>query len=155
VTFTRADLERSIAQHAVVAGIPPGSIDAPTRDALDQPAYDKMIERKLLSDEAKRRNLWPSDDEVKKEREKLLATLPPGKSIDDALKAMNSDEKQFAQDVASDVAIGKLFEAMKKEAGAPDDKTLHKVYDDNKAKFVVPDSASAMHILVKVEKDAK
>src|SRR4051812_7137804 len=27
-TFTHADLERAIAQHAVVAGIPPGSIDA-------------------------------------------------------------------------------------------------------------------------------
>src|SRR5438874_2628292 len=50
VTFTRADLERAISQHAVVAGIPPDSLDAPTRDALEQPAYDKMIERKLLSD---------------------------------------------------------------------------------------------------------
>ena len=155
VTFTRADLERSIVQHAVSAGISPQNVDTPTRDALEQPAYDKLIERKLLSDEARRRNLWPAPDEVKKERDKMVATLPPGKTLDDALKAFGSDEKQFDADLASDVAIGKLFEALKKEQPAPDDAKLKKIYDENKDKFVVPDTASAMHILVGVEKDAR
>ncbi|HEY4221650.1 MAG TPA: peptidylprolyl isomerase [Myxococcota bacterium] len=154
-TFTRADLERSISQHAVVAGIPPGNLDAQTRDALEQPAYDKMIERKLLSDEARRRNLWPTDDEVKKQRDQMVSSLPAGKTMADMLKAMNSDEKQFNDDIASDVAIGKLFEAMKKEEPPPDDAKLKKIYDDNKDKFVVPDTASAMHILVKVPREAK
>ena len=59
-----------------------------------------------------------------------------------------------ADRLASDVAIGKLFEAMKKETPPPDEAALKKIYDDNKDKFVVPDTASAMHILVKVDKDA-
>ncbi len=155
VTFTRADLERSIAQHAAVAGIPPANLDAPTRDALEEPAYEKLIERKLLSDEARRRNLWPSDDEVNKERDRLLGTLPKGQTLQDVLAQMHSDEKTFTTDVASDVAIGKLFEALKKETPPPPDAEVKKFYEENKAKFVVPDTTSAFHILVAVKKDAK
>lgn len=155
VTFTRAELERAIAQHAVVAGIPPSAIDAPTRDALEAPAYEKLVERHLLGREAKKRKLWPTDDEVKVESEKLKKTIPEGKTFAEALQSMGTDEKSFMEDLASDVAIGKLFESMKKEAPALDEAALKKVYEENKDKFVVPDTAEASHILVRVAKDAK
>lgn len=155
VTFTRADLERAIAQHAVVAGIPPNSLDAQTRDALEAPAYEKLIERHLLGSEARRRGLWPSDAEVKQERDKLTATLPPGKTLDEALKSMGSDEKTFIVDLASDVAIGRLFEKLKAEQPVPDAAHLKQIYEENKAKFAVPDTAQASHILIRVSKDAK
>lgn len=154
VTFTRADLERAIAQHAVVAGIPPQSLDAPTRDALEQPAYEKLIERHLLSREAKKRGLWPSDADVNAEADKLKATIPAGKTFAEALATMGADENSFLGDLASDVAIGKLFESMKKDAGSGDEASLRKVYEENKDKFKVPDSAEAAHILVRVAKDA-
>jgi peptidyl-prolyl cis-trans isomerase C len=155
VTFTRADLERSIAQHAVVAGIPPSAVDAPTRDALEAPAYEKIVERFLLSREAKQRALWPTDDEVTAAGDNLKKTIPAGKTFADALQSMGTDEKSFLADLASDVAIGKLFEAMKKESAALNDAALHKVYDENKDKFTVPDSAAASHILARVAADAK
>ena len=155
VTFTRAELERAIAQHAVVAGIPPSAIDAPTRDALEAPAYEKLIERHLLGREAKKRSLWPTDAEVLAESEKLKKTIPEGKTFAEALQSMGTDEKAFMTDLASDVAIGKLFEAMKKESPAVDEAALKKVYDENKDKFTVPDTAEAAHILVRVAKDAK
>lgn len=154
VTFTRADLERAIAQHAVVAGIPPQSLDAPTRDALEQPAYEKLIERHLLGKEAKKRGVWPSEADVKAEAEKLKATIPPGKTFEEALQSMGTDEKGFLADLASDVAIGKLFEAMRKDMGAGDEAALKKVYEENKDKFKVPDTAEAAHILVRVPKGA-
>lgn len=154
VTFTRADLERAIAQHAVVAGIPPTALDAPTRDALEQPAYEKLIERHLLGKEAKKRTLWPTDAEVNAEAAKLKATIPPGKTFEEALASMGTDEKGFLGDLASDVAIGKLFEAIKKEMGAGGDAALRKVYEENKDKFKVPDTAEAAHILVRVQKGA-
>lgn len=155
VTFTRADLERAIAQHAVVAGIPPSAVDAPTRDALESPAYEKLVERHLLGREAKKRGLWPTDAEVNAEADKLKQTIPPGKTFAEALASMGTDEKGFVADLASDVAIGKLFEALKKEMGPPDDAALKKVYEENKDKFKIPDTAEAAHILVRVEKGAK
>jgi peptidyl-prolyl cis-trans isomerase C len=155
VTFTHADLERAISQHAVVAGIPPMAIDAQMRDALEQPAYEKLIERQLLGQEAKRRGLWPNDAAVQEQKQKLMSTLPPGKSLDDALKAMNTDEQHFMADLASDVAIGALFDAMKKEAPPPDEAALKKFYEDNKDRFRTKDTAQALHILVRVGKDAK
>jgi peptidyl-prolyl cis-trans isomerase C len=154
VTFARADLERTIAQHAVVAGIPPLSLDAQTRDALEAPAYEKLIERELLSSEARRRGLWPTPAEVDGEKAKLTASLPPGKSLAEALAAMGSDETSFVTDLTSDVAIGRLFEAMKKEHGAPDDARLKAVYEEHKDKFKVPDTAQASHILVRLAQDA-
>lgn len=155
VTFTRADLERAISQHAVVSGIPPASLDAQTRDALEAPAYEKLIERQLLGGEARRRGFWPTDEEVTKERDKLAATLPPGKTLAEALKTMGSDEKTFVVDLASDVAISRLFEAMKNEQKVPDEARLKQIYEENKAKFVVPDTAQASHVLIRVAKDAK
>ena len=155
VTFTRAQLERGISQHAVVAGIPPSAIDAPTRDALEGPAYEKLIERHLLGREANKRQLWPSDAEVKAESDKVKATIPEGKTFAEALTAMGADEASFLLDIASDVAIGKLFEALKKELPPLDNAALKKVYEQNKDKFQVPDTAEASHILLRVAQDAK
>lgn len=154
VTFTRADLEKAIQQHAFMAGIPPTAVDGQMRDALEAPAYEKLIERELLGLEAKRRGLWPTDTEVQAQRDKLVAALPVGKTFEQALKVLGTDEASFMVNLKSDLAISKLFEAMKAEQPAVGEAKLRQVYEENKDKFLVPDSARASHILVRVEKDA-
>ena len=153
-TFTRADLERTMSQAASLAGIPPDALEGEMKDAFEAPAYEKLIERALLGREAKRRNLWPSDDEAKAAREEMTKSLPKGKSVDDVFKAMHTDAAGFEKDIAADVAIGKLLKALDAEMPAPDKAKVDKLYAENKGAFVVPDTASAAHILVKVDRGA-
>jgi peptidyl-prolyl cis-trans isomerase C len=154
VAFTRADVDRTLYQAAALAGVPPEMVDAQMRDAFEQPAYEKLVERTLLVKEAKRRNLWPSDDDAKKSTDELLKTLPPGKTLADMLSQLGIDEATFREDVRRDVAIGNLLKALQAEMPPPPDDVVNKIYADNKAVFTIPDAASASHILVKVDRAA-
>jgi parvulin-like peptidyl-prolyl isomerase len=150
-TFTRADVERTLLQAAALAGVPPEMVDASMRQAFEQPAYEKLIERTLLVQEAKRRGLWPAADEVQRAAEEMKKTLPEGKTLDDVLHAIGVDEPAFLDDVRCDVALGKLLSALQAEVPAPSDAIVDKLYADNQSRFTIPDVAEAAHILVKVD----
>lgn len=154
VAFTRGDVDRTLYQAAALAGVPPDMVDAQMRDAFEQPAYEKLIERTLLVQEAKRRSLWPSDDEAQKATAEMLKTLPPGKSLNDVLSQLGVDEASFRDDIRRDLAIANLLKALQAALPPPSDDAVNKIYADNKAVFTVPDTASASHILVKVDRAA-
>ncbi|MCC7070463.1 MAG: peptidylprolyl isomerase [Deltaproteobacteria bacterium] len=154
VTFTRADLERAIQQHAASMGMPPSDMVPEVRDTLEAPAYEKIVDRQLFSTEAKKRGLWPSDQKVAEEREKILRTLPPSLTIDGFFAKLGTDDVGFRKEIATDVALGALFEALQKEQKKPDPKIVRQFFDDNKDKFVKPEAASASHILVRLERGA-
>ena len=152
VVITKADLDRSMAQAAALAGVPPEMLDAQMKSAFELPAYEKLIERSLLAKEARRRGLWPTDADVKAKRDEMLKSLPPGKTLADVLAAVGADEKSFDADLHVDVAIAALLKALEAEAKKPDPKEIAAIYEANKAVFTVPDTASAAHILVKVDR---
>ncbi len=154
VNYTKADHERALLQAAGLAGIPPDMLDAQTRTAFEQPAYEKLIERTLLVKEAKKRKLWPSDAEAAQKREEIVKTLPPGKTLDQMLKAVAADEKSFAEDLRVDVAIGKLLQDIEKNVPPPPPAQVEAVYQQNKSVFDIPDITAAAHILVRVDRGA-
>jgi peptidyl-prolyl cis-trans isomerase C len=154
VAFTRADVERTLYQAAALAGVTPEMVDVQMRDAFEAPAYEKLIERTLLVKEAKRRKLWPSDDEAKKSTDEMLKTLPPGRTLPDVLNQLGVDEAAFREDIRRDAAIAKLLTALKDELPPPSDDVVTKIYNDNQGVFTIPDTASASHILVKVDRAA-
>ena len=155
VTYQRGDLERAIAQHAASTGVPPEALEPKIRDALEAPAYEKLIDRHLFSGEAKKRGLWPKDEEVATEHDRILRSLPPAMTVEGFLQKLGTDDQQFRKEIATDLALSKLFEALQKEQKAPDPAAVRKVYQENKDKFVAPELASASHILVQVDRDAK
>jgi parvulin-like peptidyl-prolyl isomerase len=154
LTFTRDDFDHALYQAAALSGVMPEMLDNQMRNAFEQPAYEKLVERTLLVKEAKRRNLWPSDDEAKKQTDEMLKTLPPGKTLADMLVQLGIDEASFRLDVQRDVAIGKLLKALQEEMPPPADDVVTKIYEANKATFAIPDVASASHILVRVDRAA-
>ncbi len=152
VEITKSDLDRSMSQAAVLAGVPVEMLDAQMKSAFELPAYEKLIERMLLAKEARRRGLWPSPAVVKAKREEMLKSLPAGKTLADVLAAVGADAANFDADVEVDVAIAALLKVLESEAKTPDAAAIAAVYEANKAVFTVPDTASAAHILVKVDR---
>jgi parvulin-like peptidyl-prolyl isomerase len=154
VVFTRADVDRTLLQAAALSGVPPEMVDAAVRDAFEQPAYEKLIERSVLVKEARRRNLWPNDDEARKATDEMLKTLPPGKTLADVLVQLGITEATFREDIRRDLAIGNLLKALQAGTPAPTDDVIRTIYDGNKGVFSIADTASAAHILVKVDRTA-
>jgi peptidyl-prolyl cis-trans isomerase C len=150
--FTKRELLRSMNQAAALAGIPPDMLDVQMREAFEQPAYEKLIERSLLVKEAKRRGLWPDDKEATQKREEMLKTLPEGKSLPDVLAALGADQKSFEDDLRIDLAIAKLLQTVEKAVPAPPQSVIDGIYESNKAVFTIPDTAAAAHILVKADR---
>lgn len=150
--FTKRELVRSMAQAAALAGIPPDMLDAQMKEAFEQPAYEKLVERSLLVKEAKRRGLWPDDKEATEKRAEMLKTLPEGKTLKDVLDKLGADEKSFEADLRVDVAIAKLLQVVEKGVPPPPPALVDSIYEANKAVFTIPDTAAAAHILVRVDR---
>lgn len=150
--FTKLQFLRSMNQAAALAGIPPEMLDVQMKEAFEQPAYEKLIERSLLVKEAKRRGLWPDDKEADEKRVEMLKTLPEGKNLADVLKALGADEKSFEEDLRIDLAIAKLLQTVEKAVAAPPQSVIDGTYESNKAIFTIPDTAAAAHILVRADR---
>ncbi len=153
-TFTKTDLDRTMIQAASLAGVPPEMLEAEMKEAFEQPAYEKMLERALLVKEAKARKLWPSDDEAKKAADDMVAALPKDKKLEDVLQHLGTNRTGFEADVRVDVAIAKLLKNIEAAVPAPTPAAIDRIYDDNKAVFVIPDTAEAAQILFKVDRGA-
>lgn len=154
VTFARMDIERAISQHAASMGMPPDDMVPDVRDTLELPAYEKLIDRTLFRAEATKRGLYPTDAEVVAERDRILKSLPPAMTVDGFLAKLGTDDAGFQKEIATDLALGKLFETLQKEQKPPDPAVVRKFYDDNKDKFIAPEMASASHILVRLDRGA-
>ena len=152
--YKRADIERAIQQHAASMGMPPEALTPRLRDALEQPAYDKLLDRHLMSSEARRRGFWPDEATVRGEKEKILRSMPPAMTIETFLKKLGTDDAGLSREIAVDMALSKLFMTLQKEQKKLDDATLRKVYEEHKAEFKAPELASASHILFKLEPGA-
>lgn len=153
-SFTKGDFDRTLAQAAALSGVPPHMLEGEMKEAFEQPAYEKMIERSLLVKEARQRKLWPTDDEAKAATAEMVKQLPRDKKLADVLTQLGTDEAAFAADVRIDVAISRLLKDVEAAVPAAAAAVIDKIYQDNKAVFVVPDTASASQILIKVERSA-
>ncbi|MDP2340820.1 MAG: peptidylprolyl isomerase [Deltaproteobacteria bacterium] len=153
-SFTKSDLDRTMAQAASLSGVPPNMLEGEMKDAFEQPAYEKMLERALLIKEAKVRKLWPSDEEAKAATAEMVKALPKDKNLADVLKTLGTNQAAFEADVRVDVAISKLLKAIEAAVPAPPAEAIDKIYEANKAVFVVPDTTSVAQILVKIDRGA-
>jgi peptidyl-prolyl cis-trans isomerase C len=111
---------------------------------------DEFIMRTLLNNEMAKRKIEVSDKEIKIAKDKIQASLPPNKKVDEFLK-----ENRISQE---DIILGiKVEKFMNEDIGnkaKPSQKEISKFYNDNRNKlFVVPESVHVRHILVSVSKD--
>jgi parvulin-like peptidyl-prolyl isomerase len=148
--MTRADLERVVAHRASQLGAAPNNIPAIVRDELESMAYDALVRRALLAQEAKRRGLTATKDEIEKQKQKLVAAVPEGRTLQDVLKMMHSDEAGLARDIEMDLSIAKLQAERRKSAPKLSEEEARKIYDTQPGRFVKNETASVSQILVAV-----
>jgi parvulin-like peptidyl-prolyl isomerase len=107
---------------------------------------DSLVVRALLADEFAKKSITVSDDEINKEIEKIKATLPKGKNLEELLKNNGVSDKSFREDIMEQVKLSKLL-----GIGEPTDKEMKEFYEKNKSRlYEIPETVRARHILIAV-----
>jgi peptidyl-prolyl cis-trans isomerase C len=149
--FKKAELENMIKDRlAMLKDKVPADKQKEFRDNIRKRLIDEFIMRTLLNDEMARKKVEVNDQEIKITKDKLQASLPANKKLDEFLK-----ENKISQE---DIILGiKVEKFMNKEIGdkaKPSQKEINKFYNENKDKlFINPESAHVRHILVSVNKN--
>ncbi len=107
---------------------------------------DSLVVRTLLQAEFDRRQLTVSDADIAAEIDRIKATLPKDKTLEDVLKVNGVSDKTFREDVAEQIKLGKLLAVP--EPTADDVKAY---YTEHEARFSKPESVRARHILIAVQ----
>jgi peptidyl-prolyl cis-trans isomerase C len=120
------------------------------RENIKKQEMNTFVIRTLLANEIEKRKIEASDQEIKLARDKIQASLPPGKKIDEFFKekGISKEEIPFA------VKIEKFRNMEIGKKAKPSQKEIAKFYNDNRDKlFVEPESVHVRHILVATKKD--
>ncbi|KFZ44771.1 hypothetical protein DS62_00900 [Smithella sp. SC_K08D17] len=147
----KAELENLIKDRlAMLKDKVPADKQKEFRDNIRKRLIDEFIMRTLLNDEMARKKVAVNDQEIKLTKDKIQASLPANKKVDEFLK-----ENKISQE---DIILGiKVEKFMNKEIGdkaKPSQKEINKFYKENKDKlFLSPESVHVRHILVSVNKD--
>lgn len=117
-------------------------------------SLNNLIERSLLDQEAKKRNLTPDAAEVETQFAAFKSRFPSPDAFKEALAQMGWSEEQGKAQLVRDLTVKKLIDAMLKDAPAITDAEIKAYYDANTDKFAEAEQVKASHILVKVDASA-
>lgn len=115
---------------------------------------DKMVERELLLQAAKKEQLLPSDEELGAFVARLQQDLPRGETLEDMLNQRKLEKEVFLNGIREDLAIENYMRTEIYDSIELNDKQLEQVFKANPDAFTFPEEVRARHILVKLPKDA-
>lgn len=116
---------------------------------MKRKALDQLIDREILWQEAQRRQIQVSEDEVKALLLSTKSKFKDRESYISKLTSMGFNEESYAAYLRQNMAIDRLME---KGIGTPVviDAEMEKFYAENPDKFMRPEAARARHILIQV-----
>ena len=119
------------------------------RENVKKRLVDEFIMRTLLINEIAKRKIEVSEQEIKIATDKIKASLPPNKKLDEFLK----ENKISKEDIVLGVKVEKYVNLQTGKKAKPTQKEISKFYNDNRDKlFKAPESVHVRHILVAVNK---
>ena len=119
------------------------------RENIKKRLINEFVMRTLLIDEMAKKKIEVSDQEIKIATDKIKASLPPNKKLDEFLK----ENKLSKEDIVLGVKVEKFVNLQIGKKAKPTQKEISKFYNDNHDKlFIAPESVHVRHILVAINK---
>jgi peptidyl-prolyl cis-trans isomerase C len=150
VAVTKAEFDRLIKNLELASGV----IPADRRDEILRGALDQLITMTALTQEAKARNVVPTDAEVEERLKGMKSQFPTEDAFNKALADRNMTLQRLKDDTRADTAVGKMIEAEVANQAAVTDAQVREFYDKNPDKFKQDESVRASHILIKAAENA-
>jgi hypothetical protein len=129
--ITQADLDTSISQLSANAEAQGADLSDPkTKEQMRTQALDMLVNTELLKQEAAKRNITISDDDVNKRIEQLKKDVGGDEVLKERMKQFNIDEKTLRRDVKNELTIQTLLDQVFKEKGVTvGEDEIKKFYD--------------------------
>jgi parvulin-like peptidyl-prolyl isomerase len=162
VTVDGKSLTRAMAMNmgremAARQGVPPQMLEQfmnQMGSQFEQQAIDQFINQTLIEQEAARRALPVTDEEIDAVIAKLSEGLPQGMTLEQALAAQNIQEADLRNNITTNERMRKLFEAETAGAAKASDEAIATFYNENTERFTEEETATANHILISCDTDA-
>jgi peptidyl-prolyl cis-trans isomerase C len=132
--------------------IPPDRIDA-FRSQMSKGLAQQFAMKTVLLNEAARTGVTLTDKDMTDAYAKLSESLPPGTTLDEALKKSPLGEEKMRQEIRDSVTINKMLEARLSNSVAVSSAEVDKYISENAEEVKTPESVHARHILIST-KDA-
>ncbi len=146
-SIPRTDFERAVKVLEARAG---GQVPAERRDEILRGVLDQLVTYHVLAQEAHRRNLDATDQEVQQRVTEIRQQFPNEQAFSTALKQRGMDPRQFESDTRNDITVGKLMQAEAANATLVGEQEAKEFYDKNPDKFRQPEQVRASHIFKRV-----
>lgn len=107
---------------------------------------NELIVKELIRQEMEKRNITVSNDETKKERQKMIDKIGSKEKFNDILNQNGISNSQFEEDLAQEIKMKKLVNII--HPVNVTDAQAKAFYNKNVSKFKYPDKVRASHILI-------
>lgn len=155
VVITRAEFDRNWEYFLQKSGIPANHADKSGQvNEFRQQVIDRLVDEELLFQEAKRRKLAATKEQVDAEIEKAHQQFPTPEAFSAALERNRLTEPGLRSVFTRNLSIESLVEKDVAKSVTVSDAEVHDFYAGNKASFEIPEQVRARHILVQVDPKA-
>lgn len=119
---------------------------------LKRDALERLIVRELLVQEARQRGIAVTDDELATARDRVVAGYKTREAFHRRMREAGFTEATFDDYLRQDLMAERALAALTAltTGSEPDAATVQQFYDENRARFVMPEQVRARHILIRV-----
>lgn len=146
-TVTKAEFETALQGLQQNAG---GDVPADKRDAVYRDVLDQMIGYKLLTQEAKKRNITIPDAELTTRIDSLKGHFGSPEAFTKALAEQKMSMDQLKDQTRIEMQMAKMMETEVETKVTVEEKDLKEFFDKNPDQFKQPEQVRASHILITV-----
>jgi len=115
---------------------------------------ESFIMRTVLENEFEKRKIVAPEKEVQEAVDRMKAQIEPGQKLEEFLKANKMTAADLNKNIASDIKTRKIILMELGGNAKPTSREISKFYNDNKERFIIPESVNLRHILIAInEKD--
>jgi len=152
VSLSNAQLQKELNQAMAMQQVPPQYREMASQQ-LGQRIKEGFINRTLLTQAATKQGLTTTPEDIQKEVDTMLGTLPPNVTFEMALESASMTEEDFRAKIKEDLLVRKMVDVKKSSLPEVTDAEAKEYYEASKEKFETKKSAKARHILIKTQGD--
>lgn len=133
-----------------------GAVERIPKDKMDvvqARALDRLIEQKLLQNEAKKRGIGVTQEKVEQGLATIRERFASEEEFQLALQTQGFTEEDFRKKIAEEIALTTLIEREVSDRIQVNDKEIGAFYQENKEMFQVPPQVAISQILIRVGED--
>ncbi len=121
---------------------------------LKQQIFDNLINREILYQQSRKKNIEISQLRVDEEYKRIQAAMVSDIDYETIKKELDLNEQDIKTEFRRVFAINDLLEQEVKKDKPVTETEIKRFYDKNPDKFIIPGPARINHILIKVDKNA-